>query len=348
MLMKTIVCLYTFLILSFMAQSQIKFYEGNFKTPISDLSSLDYSSEKGIGISIPINSTFKKYDRVYITFQYRPKESRDKWKEDEWMSCNTANQYRFEPKGANFADNYGGKHYIKLYLTKNDNFTDLQHIFYGGWIREYFQEYKFRIIVSGYFEDGTVTEWDNSSESFQTRTTYAFSKIFTTSPDLLFDVDNAYLNEKADKKKKEDEEKYTRAMNNAASVMTSEDLYHPNMSYDRTDALKSIKRSLSEAAKYTHIDSSGFYANEDFDGIKSRFSSIQSKYDIPFVPTRNHTLEAYMIARGYYMDKIDFKGLKELEEKLLQIKADKKHKTLKEKLTDLEDPEKIIQIIMEH
>lgn len=350
--MKKIAFIYTFLVLAFSAQSQIKFYEGDFKTPQKDLTALIFTDKKGIGVTIPIDATFKKYDRVWVSFQYSFQDGyegdKGNWKPGEWMSVSPSSEYKYHPKSPTFKDNHGGKRLMKYYLAENESFTDFASIFRGDWMRGRFDRYKFRLVVGGYFEDGTYTEWNDYSDSFDTRTKYKFSKLFLTSEDLIFDVDNEYLEEQANEKLNEEKEKYKNAMNSAANTMTSEDLYNPTMSYYRTDALKSIEYRLSEAAKYTHIDSSGFYAHADFENIKSRFFSIRGKYDIPFVPTRNHVLESYYIARKHYMSSADFKGLKLLEEKLLQIKADKKHKTLKEKLIDKTDAQEIIDIVMSH
>ena len=204
--MKAITFIFTFLVLAFNSYSQIKFYEGDFKTPISDVKSLEYTSEKGIAITIPIDATFKKYDRVYMNFEYRLADDyegpkKDNWKDGEWISCGRANQYYYEPKSATFKDNHGGERYLKLYLVKHENFTDFSHIFYGGWFREHFKEYKFRIVLSGYFADGTVTEWDDYSDSFKTRTKYKYSKTYLNSGDIQFVHDEVYIKEQEEKNK---------------------------------------------------------------------------------------------------------------------------------------------------
>lgn len=344
--MKTILLLSLFFLAGIYAQSQIKFYEGDFKTPITNLKELDLHYEKCYGITIPLDAEFKKYDKIGIYMVYCVREdyedSTGNYDKNAWHEVNAANEYVYKPKSETFKDNYGTQKFLKLYLVKNEAFTDYNHLFYGGWFREYFHKYKFKIIVAGHFADGTYSEYDSYSGRLENKTRYSFSKNLYESNDFTFRADEAFIQEQKDKRLAEKKQNYTNTLGRIVSDLKD----YENLDagdYHEKNLWEDIYRSLEFASEYTYIDSVGYYAYMDRDGLKSRYYSLRTSY-APF-SVKSVAWIKYIIVRNYLLDNYRFDDLKAIEEKLIQIKKDKRQKDLYVKLEGQEEPEKIMEII---
>lgn len=338
----------TLVFTSIFCLGQVKFYEGDFKTPITNLSSLDFNSEKGIALTLAIDEQFKKYDKVCIEFQYSylgPFDgTQGTWKENEWRPFNTTYTRCYEPGSKSFADKYGEDKSLKFFLVMNEHFKEHPYLFEGDWVRDRFEKYAFRVVVNGYFAKGEYAQYNEYSERVDYKTKYEYSKSYFISDEIHFQHDEKYEEMKKEKKLKEETEAYYQKLDDAIAGL--KDYYKlNNTGLTGNNQWSYIQNYLREASEYAHIDSTGYFAYQDFDGLKSRYTELRIKY-ANFVTTE--IWMKYVIARNHLLDNYNFKGLKALEEKLIQIKEEKRHKQLTEKLEGMEDGATIVKTIMEY
>jgi len=159
--------------------------------------SFDSNTITDLGMKFP-KSSISKYDKVIVQLLYRNdsdgmenfKQSSDCW-------------FYYLPTGKQFKDNFEGKTNLEYYIIRPKGeektcFSSNNSYF------ESMDEHSYKVVVSGYFEKGTETVWDDRNDKFVTNTLYSYSKDIYTS-----DVFHFTSNEKviAEQKAIEDQNK---------------------------------------------------------------------------------------------------------------------------------------------
>ncbi|MCI5055923.1 MAG: hypothetical protein MRY83_07425 [Flavobacteriales bacterium] len=135
---------------------------------------------KELKVKIPIEQ-LKKYDKVVFKTEYDLSEV------SKWVQASAATflpcEFYYLPNTREFMDEFENKEALDFYLVKQKkNNND------GMCIESYLdvKNIKFKIVVEGYFEDGTEAYWSESSNSARTRQLYKFSKRIAESVDCQY------------------------------------------------------------------------------------------------------------------------------------------------------------------
>lgn len=162
---------------SLISLAQTTFYHNGTQN-LSSLSNIDCSTLTNAGVSIPIDETFKKYDLVAIEIQ-------EKWSDGDFTLSSSLD---YEPNSQTFTDNYGNSKQLNIDLyDKNKEGT----ITVGYNLCDPSEVHRTRrVVVKGYYKDGTETYWSDYSESYKTRNTYEYSKNLFTGDEFTFKLDS--------------------------------------------------------------------------------------------------------------------------------------------------------------
>ncbi len=321
---------------------QMIFYKDNFSSKLSSVEDINFDSTNNIGVAIPIY-LLKKYDKVDIWF-FEKEEDDSKWKSLSYHA-----PISLEPKSRKFRDNYGSQKYVYAYITaeneipsKYKDLTVLYEKLDGKRLR--FHKTKFMVRVGGYFAEGEDSRWNSNTDSFESYTKYEFSKYFLESKEISFAKDEKALAEEQARKEKKNLEEKNSTLNGISSMLMNYASLHEG-NYKTTDLWKSINYSVNKAnEKYEDEDVKALAA--DIDNFKSRYYKIKRKYD-PIPMTEGLIWRKYKIARKFLLESNSYIKEIELQKKIVELMK-VKTKILKTAIGEEEDPEKIIDFIMNY